>query len=91
MNRQHSRQASVPGLSVYNQFAEVCVVCQVDIQDEAGDTVTLLSGRTLGKDNQEVRIGLCVCLSPYHRAEKHQAIDVALGRDAVAHCLYRLV
>src|SRR5215831_7399208 len=89
MNRQRSMQASIPGLLVYNQFAEVCVVCQVNIQNEAGDTVTHLSGRGLGKNNKEIRIGFCVHLSPYYRTEKHQTLDTALGCEAIVNRLYR--
>jgi hypothetical protein len=52
--------------------------------------VTHLRGRPLGKDNEEIRIGLCVCLSPYHRAEKHQTIDTALLCKAIPNHLYCL-
>src|SRR5262252_7877007 len=89
MNRQRSGPAGIPSPSVYNQFAEVCVVCQVNIQNEAGDTVTHLSGRRLGKDNKEIRIGFCVCLSPYYRAKKQQTIDAAFGCEAIVNRLYR--
>ena len=54
LDRQGGRQAVIPGLSIRNQFAKVCTVFQVNIQDQAGDTVAHCIGRALGKNDKEI-------------------------------------
>jgi hypothetical protein len=50
----------IPSLLTRDQFAEVRVVFQVNIQDQACNTVADLTARGLSKDYQDIHIGFLV-------------------------------
>ena len=63
---------------INDQFADVRVVSQIDIQDQARNPIALMVCRSCGEHDEKVGIGFFIFRPLDHGAKEHQAIQAEL-------------